>query len=228
MSDHQTEGRFSSVLQRPAVRAASGDDPLFTGILSWVVHLEEEIGQVLDVVLDHHLYVDDVQVAANHLGFHGHRCVGHSVTAPEPKFQAAHQVGPHNVFVAERSGPPPVQPVLCHGSCLGLSEHPEHGLLTGTGRIDPSGCPDHNDQANQQGRGQSDAATAQTLGDAADTVADTAHYLFKIQLWLPRSASGLIHVSLFLLPILLGMAPGMLMGRAPHYFQSPVNSIIYG
>ena len=73
-----------------------------------------------------------------------------------------------------------------------------------------------------------DATTAQTLGDAADTVADTAHYLFKIQLWLPRSASGLIHVSLFLLPILLGLAPGKLMGRAHHYFQSPVDSIIYG
>jgi len=24
------------------------------------------------------------------------------------------------------------------------------------------------------------------------------------------------------------MAPGMVMGRAPHYFQSPVKSIIYG
>ena len=60
---HQAQGGLGAVFQRAPVGAAFGNAaPHFAG----VVHIEQEIVQIADAVLHHHLHIHNVEVAGNH------------------------------------------------------------------------------------------------------------------------------------------------------------------
>ena len=195
LADHQPQGRFGGVLQSAPVGAADRDVALGAGILAGVVHPKQIVVQILDVVLHHHLDVDDVQVAADHLGFDRHRGVGAAAfAAAETELHPARLHHLHHIAVADRGRPPPMQAGVGDRVGLGRAEKPQRGLLAGADGVDAGGGPDNHDQGDNQHRGQADAAAAQPLDDAAQTAAQTAQHLVEIHFrWSWGLPSGLVH-----------------------------------
>ena len=171
---------------------------------------EQEVVQIPDVVLDHHLNVDDVQVAADHLRFHGYGRNGAALTAAETQFHPAGLHRLHNVSVAHWRRPPPVQSGLGDRAALRGAEQPQGGLLARAYGVDSGGGPDNYNQSYDKSGCQADSASAETVGNTPDGAAQSGQDLVEIHLgrswWLP---SGLIHSPQFL-------AAPILSARSPH------------
>ena len=106
-----------------------------------IVHPEQEIVQAFDVVLDDHLHVDDVQVAANHQGFGGKGIAGAGLVAAETQFHAAGFGHPHHIPVAHRGGPPPLQALLGYRRALHRAKETPGGVFAGADGINASAGP---------------------------------------------------------------------------------------
>jgi hypothetical protein len=95
---------------------------------------------------------------------------------------------------------------LCDRIALYCSKSAQRGLFTRANGVDASRCPNDSNQADDQNDCQANATTSESLCNATDAVAGSADYLFKIHFRLPGAATGLMHICIFLLLILLFMA----------------------
>ena len=201
---HQTEGGLGGVLQRPAVGLARRNVP---GVLSGVVHLEQKAPQVLDVVLDHHLHVDDVQVAADHQPFQGDGHVGNSLVSAgaEPQLHASGLGYFPPVLLAYGSGPPPVESRLSDYSRhlntgrkshpADLAETPLRHLLAGADPVDACANPNNHDEADDHDDQRADTAAAKAPRKPAEAGAKGGQDLLEVYFRLSRSSRRIHNVA---------------------------------
>ena len=83
LAHHQAQSSLGGVLERASFRPARVDGAA-RRLLSGVIYGKQKVGQVLDVVLDHHGHVDDIQVPADHQSFIGESGDGAGVRSSEP------------------------------------------------------------------------------------------------------------------------------------------------
>ena len=190
LADNQAEGGFGGVFEGAAVGAAGLDGAAF---LAGVVDAEQVVVEAFDVVLDDHLDVDDVEVAANHQGFGREGVAGAGGVAAETEFHTAGFGDADDVPVADGGGPPPLETFLGYRSALDGAKEAAGGVFTGADGIDAGGRPDDDEKGEDGDDENAEAAAAKAAGEAADAFAEAGGYLLEVHFGLPLAAAGWVH-----------------------------------